>query len=129
MIKTKVLRARRIRLDLCVPYETRCAKETYIARYKAQNLGNFPPIAVEQREDGTFKIINGHHRYYARKDRGYRYIMAWILPHNYERVKVLWRGRVFIYNDTMWTRDTHRNSQSKSRPVSNTDVLVQVLSL
>ena len=123
--KVRVLRARRIRLDLCRPYEERCAKEKYIARYKAQNLGNFPPIAVSRRDDGAFEIVNGHHRYYARKDLGYKYIMAWILPNNHDgSVEVLWRGRVFTYDETMWARDTHRNSQSKSRPVDNMDVLV-----
>lgn len=126
--KRVIRRARRIRLDLVVPYEARAPKEEYIARYKTQNLSKFPPILVCARRDGRFNIVNGHHRYYARKDLGLKTIMAWVMQeHEYTLgLEVLWRGRVFAYDSHMWSRSSHRNWQSSSRELEldNGDVLI-----
>jgi len=119
-----VIRARRIRLDKVEPFEARESKETTIAEYKTRNLSKFPPIAVQAIDGGRYAIVNGHHRYYARKDLGYKTIMAWIMPNGQTwGALVLWRGRVLEYDAQMWGRTSHRNVEHRSRPVDNTDVL------
>lgn len=106
-------KAKRIPIALCDPYEMRISKEAQIDNYKRRDLSKFPPIAVTLKPDGRYHIMNGHHRYYARLDKGYKTIMAWVMPQRKgvwgcdDGVYVVWRGRVINYDRHMWSKDVH----------------------